>query len=101
MRRLIDADSLMKMIEKYQFGAIRNEYEREIVKENIIGFINSEPTAYDINKVVEHLEEMKKKSILFENEAIHQKSMVNESYFNGKRNAYAEAIEIVKAGGRE
>lgn len=51
--------------------------------------IDAQPTAYDINKVVEKLE------ILADNSNDH----MYESYFDGKEDGIREAIEIVKHGG--
>jgi hypothetical protein len=51
--RLIDADALIGTIEKYKFGAISSESEREYTREIMLCFVNGSPTAYDVEKVVE------------------------------------------------
>lgn len=50
--RLIDADALMERI-----ASINNPDMLTIGK--VVGMIDTQPTAYDIDKVVEELEEMK------------------------------------------
>ena len=55
MSDLISRSELLKEIEKYKFGAISNNAEREYVKTTILNFIECQPTAYDIDKVVEEL----------------------------------------------
>ena len=57
MSDLISRSELLKEIEKYKFGAISNNAEREYIKKTILDFINFQPTVYDIDKVVEELEE--------------------------------------------
>ena len=72
MGRLIDADNL-------QFNG-RN-YNKSQMKA-ILDFIDSQPTAYDPDKVVEQLEEH-----------------FNATNNKGARLAYHHAIQIVKGGG--
>ena len=55
MSDLISRSQLLKEIEKYKFGAISNDTEREYIKSTILDFINFQPTAYDIDKVVRQL----------------------------------------------
>ena len=55
MSDLISRSKLLKEIEKYKFGAISNNAEREYVKTTILNFIECQPTAYDIDKVVRQL----------------------------------------------
>ena len=56
MSDLISRSELLKEIEKYKFGAISNNAEREYVKTTILNFIECQPTAYDTDNVVEELE---------------------------------------------
>ena len=56
MSDLISRSELLKEIEKYKFGAISNDAEREYIKSTILDFINFQPTSYDVDKVVEELE---------------------------------------------
>ena len=79
MSDLISRSELLKEIEKYKFGAISNNAEREYVKTTILDFIICQPTAYSVDKVVEEIEA------------------------NGRNTdvciSKVKAIEIVKAGG--
>lgn len=72
--RLVDADMLN----------FENQHYNKSQMKAILDFIDMQPTAYDINKVVEQLEDLKK-----EKEIGSHKVMIKE------------AIEIVKAGGKE
>ena len=56
MSDLISRSELLKEIEKYKFGAISNNAEREYVKTTILNFIECQPAAYSVDKVVEELE---------------------------------------------
>lgn len=83
--RLIDAD---KAIEEYtqifveKFGIEGGEMFKGVVKQM--------PTAYDVDKVLEQLENEKK----FWNDATYNKEIGKQ-----KARSYAYAIEIVKGGG--
>ena len=96
MSDLISRSELLKEIEKYKFGAISNNAEREYVKTTILNFIECQPTAYDPDKVVEELEERK---------ALHERLVdyetkngtVTEKYQHIKAiDILNDAIEIVK-----
>ena len=63
MSDLISRSELLKEIEKYKFSAISNDAEREFIRNTIIKTIQKQPTAYDIDKVVEELNELDVKSI--------------------------------------
>lgn len=88
--RLIDADLLLPQIGN------RYDEKKDIVPDNLAeGFVQMEklikeqPTAYDVDKVVEELEtEGSKIEIQYEN-----------NYEKGLLDGIGEAIEIVKAGG--
>ena len=56
MSDLISRSELLKEIEKYKFGAISNDAEREYIKKTILDFIICQPTAYSVDGVVEELE---------------------------------------------
>ena len=56
MSDLISRSELLKEIEKYKFGAISNDAEREYIKNTILDFIIGQPTAYSVDGVVEELE---------------------------------------------
>ena len=78
MSRLIDADKLLEEL---------REYHPLSISYGILSDIEYFPTAYDIDKVVEQLEELKETAY--------------ESYGlgNGAYVAVCNAIEIVKRGG--
>lgn len=50
MSDLISRSELLKEIEKYKFGAISNDAEREYIKNVILDFINFQPAAYSVVK---------------------------------------------------
>lgn len=87
MSDLISRSKSLKEIEKYKFGAISNDVEREYIKKTILDFIIGQSTAYDVDKVVEQLK---------------TDSLV-KLYGSGNSDNYLipvkRAIEIVKAGG--
>lgn len=86
MGRLIDADNL-------QFNG-RN-YNKSQMKA-ILDFIDSQPTAYDPDKVVEQLEKLK--SLVPVNRVLDD--IINDKPKElGMLIAYEKAIEIVKGGG--
>ena len=93
MSDLISRSELLKEIEKYKFGAISNDAEREYIKNTILDFIIGQPTAYSVDGVVEELEE---------NASRYTKKYVTPYGNNGYRDTKAisinKAIEIVKAG---
>ena len=94
MSDLISRSELLKEIEKYKFGAISNDAEREYIKKTILDFIICQPTAYDIGKVVEELRE---------NASRYTKKYTtpygNNGYKDTKAISVNKAIEIVKQGG--
>ena len=92
--RLIDADKLIEHLKKF-YDDCDIEDMLEFVR--VSNFINNQPTAYDVDKVVEQLEEMRFKSNLFMvknmNDTLLYGSASNRAF------AYDTAIDIVKAGG--
>ena len=96
--RLIDADKLLEETRKDRDYAEKNGfldmyYERQV----LIDRIKAQPTAYDPEKVVEQLEELK--SLVPVNRILDD--IVNEKPKElGMLIAYRKAIEIVKAGGK-
>ena len=90
--RLIDADLLLPQIGN------RYDEKKDIVPDNLAeGFVQMEklikehPTAYDVDKVVEQLENERK---FWEN--AHDSNLGRE-----KARSYEHAIEIVKGGGAD
>lgn len=98
MGRLIDADKLLEETRKDRDYAEKNGfldmyYERQV----LIDRIESQSTAYDEDKVVEQLEELK--SLVPVNRILDD--IVNEKPKElGMLIAYSKAIEIVKGGGK-
>lgn len=81
MSRLIDADKLKHVIH----CAYSDDLE-------ILEKIDEQPTAFDVDKVVERLETRKTRA------AALQKKYTSE-YFEGETDAFEFAIKIVKGGG--
>lgn len=87
--RLIDADAFHDFIHKHCDNPIE-ELWHELVR--------GQPTAYDVDKVVERLEEMQTKR---EEQLRTCADNDMADYFGCKMSAIAEVIEIVKSGGIE
>lgn len=87
--RLIDADKLKEAINS-SLNTGKETFSTEIIREAI----DEQPTAFDVDKVVEQLEKRKAKV------AALQKKYTSE-YFEGKADAFEFAIKIVKGGGVE
>ena len=94
MSDLISRSELLKEIEKYKFGAISNDAEREYIKKTILDFIICQPTAYSADGVVEELQK---------NASRYTKKYTtpygNNGYKDTKAISIHKAIEIVKQGG--
>lgn len=92
--RLIDADELRKRICK---GFTQNEPDENPMVDlceclaDFISIIDEQPTAYDVDKVVEQLKNEKE---FWSDANAHNKEIVKQ-----KARSYAYAIEIVKGGG--
>lgn len=89
MSRLIDADKLKEAINS-SLNTGRETFSPEIICEAV----DEQPTAFDVDKVVEQLETKKTK-------ATELKKKYIPEYFKGKADAFEFAIEIVKGGGVE
>lgn len=97
MGRLIDEGELVKVLEERATNeAICGYMTAYDVTNSIIDEVNEQPTAYDPDKVVEQLEELK--SLVPVNRILDD--IVNEKQKElGMLIAYSKAIEIVKGGG--
>lgn len=85
---LIDADKLKKDLESVTLsnGTLLNT-------NTVLLLLDKYPTAYDVDKVVEKLEQKMKRA--------RDKEQENTSeYFEGEADGFEFAIEIVKAGGK-
>ena len=96
MGRLIDADKLLEETRKDRDYAEKNGfldmyYERQV----LIDRIKAQPTAYDVDNVVEKLEELKMRYFLTIANTGDEKS---DFAYENVGNALDKAIEIVKEG---
>lgn len=95
--RLIDADKLLETLQDLEPHCDNKDSEHGMLKMMryyMPQIINDEPTAYDIDKVVEKLEQKMKRA--------RDKEQENTSeYFEGEADGFEFAIEIVKAGGND
>ena len=101
MGRLIDADKLLETLQDLEPHCENKDYEYGMLntmRYYMTKIINDEPTAFDTDKVVEQLEELK--SLVPVNRILDD--IVNEKPKElGMLIAYRKAIEIVKAGGKD
>ena len=97
MGRLIDADKLLEETRRDRDYAEKNGFlDMYYERQALIDRIKAQPTAYDQEKVVEQLEELK--SLVPVNRILDD--IVNEKPKElGMLIAYSKAIEIVKGGG--
>ena len=87
--RLIDADDLIGVI---QYNTNYKPNKSAIMADELIRYINSQPIAYDVDKVVEQLEKERDLGLKSTGKYYH-KPLVRAHYQN--------AISIVKGGGQE
>lgn len=93
MRRLIDADELIKYIKIWEIGTSISSDQKEF-----IDCIDRQPTAFDADKVVEQLEKEESKARL---ELMEDRKTAFEFSSKCRLKAYEKAIKIVKDGGVE
>ena len=94
---LIDAEQFVTEMEIN----IGNVYNPDIIKgmRFAIELINSRPTAFDKEKVIE---ELNRKSDYARNRwLLNQTKEKHSKYWDGKENGFREAIQIVEKGGIE
>lgn len=84
MSRLIDADELIKYIKIWEIGTSISSDQKEF-----IDCINNQPTAFDVDEVVQQLEK------LIENKT----SESGDDWYTAE--CLNEAVDIVKGGGVE
>lgn len=97
--RLIDADELIKYIKIWEIGTSISSDQKEFVD-----CINRQPTAFDVDKVVEQLEDIKRKKYRACQDVICEDCKYSEDCCDGDESdklALEKAIEIVKSGGVE
>ena len=91
--RLIDADTLVKGL---SYLYTKNHIPVDMRTKEILTTIMEQPTAYDIDKVVEELEELKMRYFLTIANTGDEKS---DFAYENVGNVLDKAIEIVKQGG--
>ena len=96
MARLIDADKLLETLQDLEPHCENKDYEYGMLKTMryyIPKIINDEPTVFDVDKVVEQLEEIRVKKTC-NKEKCDTKELCRICVVD-------DAIEIVKAGGKD
>lgn len=99
MSRLIDADELIKYIKIWEIGTSISSDQKEF-----IDCVNKQPTAFDVDKVVEQLEDIKRKKYRACQDVICEDCKYSEDCCEGDESdklALDMAVEIVKGGGVE
>ena len=102
MSRLIDADKLIDSMDDRYKEKVNNV--PDILAEGFMQMeilIKEQPTAFDLDKVVEQLENLKKIAEIMRNIDIEHNAYIEEAYERGRIYVLNEAIEIVKAGERD
>ena len=96
MGRLIDADKLLETLQDLEPHCENKDYEYGMLntmRYYMPKIINDEPTAYDVDKVVEQLEEVKNK----DTEIALDEAQKERCFWYAQ--GMNRAIEIVKGGG--
>lgn len=99
MSRLIDADELIKYIKIWEIGTSISSDQKEF-----IDCVNEQPTVFDVDKVVEQLEDIKRKKYRACQDVICEDCKYSEDCCEGDESdklALDMAVEIVKGGGVE
>lgn len=103
MGRLIDADKLIRRM-RIDMDRMKYQYNLDVIEgmSLAIGYIVGRPTAYDMDKVIEHIEFIKENGACAREDCGHCKYFM--TCWDGEmsdRLALDKAIEIVKRGGRD
>lgn len=93
MSRLIDADDLIEYIKIWDVGMSIDSDQKEF-----INCVNKQFTAFDVDKVVEQLEELKMRYFLT---IANTGDADKDCAYKNIANTIDKAIEIVKGGGVE
>nr|DAQ49359.1 MAG TPA: hypothetical protein [Caudoviricetes sp.] len=91
--KLIDADELIEYIKAFEIGTSISSDQKEF-----IDCVNKQPTVFDVDKVVERLEEEKKRAFKL---CLGTNDSTQRLKYIEKEQTIALAIEIVKGGGVE
>ena len=100
MSRLIDADLLIQEMSKWYWDkekqkAAENDISpMDLFTHLAITTVQEQPTAFDLDMVVERLELRKTRALTLQEEN-------TSEYFEGEADAFKIAIEIVEGGGVE
>ena len=86
--RLIDADRLKEVLDK-NFGHTGGA---EVIRQ----IIDKQPTAYDVNKVIKDIEELRAEAASSGAEALLNTDALLINYNNGQYNAYESVINILR-----
>lgn len=102
MSRLIDADVVRNRITEDWFLDILLTQERSEMKNCLLNMIDSIPLAYDVDNVVEQLEDEREYSYADFEEYVNEKSpCLDAEYDDFYHRGLERAIKIVKAGGTD
>lgn len=93
MSRLIDADELIKYIKIWEIGTSISSDQKEF-----IDCVNEQLTAFDLDKVVEQLKELKMRYFLT---IANTGDVDKDCAYKNIANTIDKAVEIVKGGGVE
>ena len=93
MSRLIDADELIKYIKIWEIGTSISSDQKEF-----IDCINNQPTAFDMDKVVEQLKQLKMRYFLT---IANTGDADKDCAYKNIANAIDKAVDIVKGSGVE
>lgn len=93
--RLIDADHILGSGPYIQVDDDFNSY---IMLDDLLKLIGEQPTAYDVDAVVNQLKNYEMTAARAE---MYEDYFATAQVFKGKRLAYGQAIKIVKGGGVE
>ena len=91
MSRLIDADELIKYIKIWEIGTSISSDQKEF-----IDCVNKQLTAFDMDKVIEQLEELKMRYFLT---IANTGDADKDCAYKNIANTIDKAVEIVKGGG--
>lgn len=91
--KLIDADELIEYIKAFEIGTSISSDQKEF-----IDCVNKQLTVFDVDKVVERLEEEKKRAFKL---CLGTNDSTQRLKYIEKEQTIALAIEIVKGGGVE
>ena len=102
MSRLIDAEQTKLMLSELLEVAKKENFTVEDVIDHAFVWIDAQPTAYDIEKVVAELKEKKDEAGIIAgliSTRVGEDEYEEDEYYVGMKHAYGKAIEVVRKGG--